>query len=129
MRCRIPVLILSGFVMMVTVARAQDPVCDKEPARACNHGGYELWDVLRMLPVTFTEFSGNTAQWRYKDAYTVKLGSFVLSERAQYISREKKEVSVSYVMQRKDSGWLCYYCSQCHGLLRAYELKPGSSGF
>ena len=129
MRCRTLVLILSGFLVMIATVRAEDPARESRPATACNHGGYDMWDVLRMLPVTFTEFNGNTAHWKYQNSRTVKLGSFVLSERAQYISREEKEVSVSYVIQRKDSGWLCYYCSQCYGLLRAYELKRDASGF
>ena len=114
---------------MFATTRAQDPTCEKQPAKTCNHGGYDLWNVMRMLPVRFTEFNGETAQWKYQDEYTVKLGSFVLQANAQFISRERKEVPASYVVLRKDSAWLCYYCSQCRALLRAYELRPGSSNF
>jgi hypothetical protein len=80
-----------------------------------------------MIPVRFTEFKGDTARWQYRDRYTLKLGSFVLHKSAEYVSREKKEVSVLYVAGCMSSDWLCYYCSNCNALLRAYELKPGSS--
>jgi hypothetical protein len=115
---------------MLSSAWAQYSTEEKtEPARACNHGGFDLWDALRMIPVRFTEVRGDTALWQYQDQYTVKMGSFILQKKAQYISREKKEVSVLYVMERKGCDWLCYYCSHCNTLLRAYELKPGSSHF
>lgn len=79
-----------------------------------------------MLPVRFTGFDGETVRWEYQDEYTVRVGSFVLHRNGQYVSREKKIVGVLYVRQRKDADWLCYYCSHCQTLLRAYELKPGS---
>lgn len=129
MRCRIFLLILSSFLSMAPTAGAQDATFEGEQIKTCNHGGYDLWDVMKMLPVRFTEFKAETAEWKYQDDYTVKLGSFVLRENAQYISREKKAVSMLYLMQRRDSDWLCYYCSRCHALLRAYELRPGSSHF
>src|ERR1051325_1914996 len=129
MRRQVLLTLLSLFFIVPT-AWAQRTTGEKtEPARACNHGGFDLWHALRMIPVRFTEFNGDTAQWQYQDEYTVKLGSFALCEKAQYISQEKKAVSVLYVMERKGSEWLCYYCSHCNALLRAYELKSGSSLF
>ena len=130
MRRRLLLQTLLGFLLMLSTAWARYATEDKtEPDRACNHGGFSLWSALRIIPVRFTEFNGDIARWKYQDEYTVKLGSFVMRENAQYISREKKEVSVLYVMERKNSDWLCYYCSQCNALLRAYELKSGSSPF
>ena len=126
MHCRVGPLTLLSLVVMFSTAQAQNPV---EKEKTCNHGGYDLWNTLRMLPVRFTEVDGNTARWEYQDEYNVKLGSFVLFGKAKLISTEKKEVNVHYLEQRKESNWLCYYCSLCHVLLRAYELKPGSSQF
>lgn len=127
MRCR---MLLLTMLITFTAAEAQGPAYDnKEPARICNHGGYDVWDVLRMLPVRFIGFEGETLRWKFQDEYTVKMGSFALLDDSRYVSREKKEVSASYVMRRTDSYWLCYYCNNCNGLLRAYELKPGSWRF
>ena len=128
MHCRVVPLTLLSLAFMFSTAQAQKPG-ETENLKACNHGGYELWNTLRMLPVRFTEVDGNTARWEYQDAYNVKLGSFVLYGNAKLISTEKKEVDVLYLEQRKESNWLCYYCSLCHVLLRAYELKPGSTQF
>jgi hypothetical protein len=96
-------------------------------ARSCRHAGHDLWDSLRMLPVRFIEFQDGVARWKYDDEHTVKLGTFVLRESAQYISRDKKVMTADYLMRRKDSDWLCYYCFHCNVLLRAYELKSPSS--
>src|ERR1051325_5116951 len=94
MRRQVLLTLLSLFFIVPT-AWAQRTTGEKtEPARACNHGGFDLWHALRMIPVRFTEFNGDTAQWQYQDEYTVKLGSFALCEKAQYISQEKKAVSV-----------------------------------
>ena len=120
-------LALLGWMLVLATANAQDPGREKESPNACSHGGYDLWDQLRILPVHFTEFNGDTARWKYQDPQTVRLGSFVLRQNAQYISREKKDVKTPYLIERKDSDWLCYYCSHCNALLVAYELKRGSS--
>ena len=125
-RRRILLLAISCFVVVFGTARAQEHACEKEPAGTCNHGGCDLWDAIRIRPVRFTEFNGKTAQWKYRDEYTLKLGSFVLLEHSQYVSREKQRVSVSYLTKHADSDWLCYYCYRCNALLKAYELKPGT---
>lgn len=123
-------LTLLGFLLMLLTAQAQHQTTENpEPAAVCDHGGFDLWNALRMIPVQFTAFNGETARWQYQDEYVVKLGSFVLHKKAQYISREKKEVSRLYLMERKGTDWLCYYCSLCNALLRAYELKQGSPHF
>jgi len=127
MRRQVLLTLLSLFLMLSTAWAQYATEGKTKPAKACDHGGFDLWNALRMIPVRFTEFKGDTACWQYQDPRTVKLGSFVLQENAQYISREKKEVSMLYVMERKSSAWLCYYCSQCNALLRAYELKSSSS--
>ena len=127
--CRMLLVTLLGCLLVLATARAQDPDREKGLPKACTHGGYELWDQLRVLPVHFTEFTGDTAWWKYQDAHTVKLGSFVLRQRAIYVSRENKDVKALYLMERKGSDWLCYYCSHCNALLAAYELKPGSPKF
>ena len=130
MRCRILLSILLGFFLMLSTAWAQYLTEQKpEPAKACYHGGFDLWKALRMIPVRFTEFKDDTARWQYRDQYTVKLGSFVLPEGTQYISREGKQVGVLYATERKNSDWLCYYCSHCNALMRAYELKSSSSAW
>ena len=128
MQSRVVPLTLLSLVVMFSTALAQNPG-EKEDPKTCNHGGYDLWNTLRMLPVRFTEVDGDTAHWEYQDQYNVKLGSFVLHGKAKLISTDKKVVNVLYLAQRKESNWLCYYCSLCHVLLRAYELKPGSSQF
>lgn len=126
MRYRVLFLTFLCLLIACGSARAQQQPSGQEPSvKTCSHGGYELWDGLRMLPVQFTYFDGNTAFWKYQDVYVVKLGAFVFDEGAQYISREKKKVDMLYLIERKDSEWLCYYCSHCHALLRAYELKAG----
>jgi len=128
MRRKVVLITLLGFTLMLSTAWAQYVSEEKPgPAKTCNHGGFDMWDALRIIPVRFTEFKGDTAWWQYQDQYTLKLGSFVLNKKAQYISREKREASMLYVTERKSSNWLCYYCSHCNALLRAYELKSGSS--
>ena len=130
MRRKVVILTVLGFFVMLSTAWAQYMTEEKpRPAKACNHGGVDLWSALRMIPVRFTEFNGDTARWQYRDQYTLKLGSFILHKNAQYTSREKKKVSLLYVTECKGSDWLCYYCSNCNALLKAYELKPRSSPF
>src|ERR1041385_1809959 len=116
MHCHIRLATLAGllvvFLVAATTARTQAPQNEKGPAiKACAHGGYELWDGLKVLPVQFIEFDRNTATWKYQDGHLMKVGSFALAERTQYRSREKKEVNVHYLMARKDAFWLCYYCA------------------
>src|SRR6185369_1237552 len=108
MRRQVVLLALLGPLLMFSTARGQESR-ENATQRICNHGGFDLWDFLRILPVRFTEFNGDTAKWKYQDEYNVKLGSFVLCEKAQYLSAEEKTVDVRYLMQRKESIWLCYY--------------------
>ena len=124
---------LATYVLMPTLfllasinARAQDLVQNTEPAKACNHGGYDFWDAIKMLPVRFTAFNSDSVAWQYQDDYKVKVGSFVFYEKAAFVSREQKELTVSYAKQQKNAHWLCYYCSRCNKLLRAYELLNGT---
>jgi hypothetical protein len=125
---RMRLFTLLVLLILFGTAHARNLLSGKDPAvEICNHGGYELWDNMRMLPVHFTQFDSNIASWKYQDDYVVELGAFSLNTNTQYISREKKRVDVLYFMARKGTDWLCYYCSHCHALLRAYELKAGSS--
>ena len=122
-------IIFLGFCLACAVSSAMVfaqalPNVQEHTARLCDHGGYDLWSELRMLPVRFTKFDdNNTAAWKYQDDRMVKVGAFVLNERAHYVSREGKKVGVPYLIDHKDAEWLCYYCAQCNTLLTAYELK------
>ena len=107
MPCRLLVLTVLSLLVIPAPGRAQYPAPGTEPPKVCNHS-YNIWDAIRILPVRFTEFNGDRVQWKYRDEYIVKSGSFSLHPKAQYISRDKKPVSLVYVMQHKDSDWLCY---------------------
>lgn len=120
--------IFLGLLAVLWAARAQHQVSGEALERErCNHGRHEVWDGLRVLPVRFIRFDDNTAFWKHQAHHIMKVGAFVVDENTQYISREKKRVAELYVMERKGSEWLCYYCSNCHALLKAYELRAGSS--
>ena len=109
-------------------ASAQElPGANLPAVKNCNHGGHDLWEGLRLLPVQFIGFDSNTITWKYQDDDVVTLGTFLFDEKTQYISQEKKRVSGLYLMEHQDAFWLCYHCSRCHALLIAYELKAGSS--
>jgi hypothetical protein len=127
MRRQALLIVLFSVLLMLPAVRAQQgPPENSHSARTCRHGGSDLWDVLRIIPVRFTDFNVGTVRWQYRDPYTVKVGSFALDESAHYTSREKKEVSWLYVTECRGCTWLSYYCFHCHTLLRAYELKSGS---
>ncbi len=133
MRCHVrPLTLVLLVVFSVATARTQTLRSDSAPAdtapatKACNHDGYDLWDEMKVLPVRFTEFDRKTASWKYQDDRVMKLGSFALTDSAQYRSQDDRRVRVDYLMQHKEAIWLCYYCAHCHTLLVAYELKPGA---
>jgi hypothetical protein len=117
--------LLTIFCLLV-VNGSGCPRAQESAGDFCKQGGYELWVRMRILPVQFIKFDNKTAFWKYQDTYVVKLDSFILSEKAQYISKEKKLVDLPYIRQHLESEWLCYYCSDCHTLLRAYELRANS---
>jgi hypothetical protein len=81
-----------------------------------------VWENLRVRPVMFIEFDGEIARWKYQDDRNIKMGSFLLHGSTGYISSSDEEVSLFYVMQHRNSNWLCYYCFRCNMLLRAYEM-------
>jgi len=136
MRCHVRtlslVLLLVVFSVAAATARTQTLRSDSAPAdtapatRACNHDGYDLWQEMKVLPVRFTEFDKKTVSWRYQDDRVMKLGSFTLTDTAQYRAQDDRRVKVDYLMQHMETIWLCYYCAHCHVLLVAYELKPGA---
>lgn len=121
MRCRILLLITFVFLTTASAARAQGSLSEERDTKACNHIGYDLWDFLKVLPVRFVDSDPEIGRWKYEDAHTIRTGSFVLHD-AEYVSRENKKVNLAYVMRHKGSDWLCYYCSHCNALLRAFEL-------
>ena len=119
---------LIGFLLLFTTAGAQEqPSTQEPPVINCNHGGYGLWDALRVLPVHFIRFKSNAVIWKYQDEYTIKLGAFMVSEDSRYFSRDMRGVSEADITDLGSAVWLCYYCSRCQTLLIAYEMKPGAS--
>jgi len=134
MRCQVRTLALVLLLVVFSVATARTQTLrsdsgpgDTAPAtRACTHDGYDLWDEMKVLPVRFTEFDNKKASWKYQDDRVMKLGSFTLTDSAQYRAQNDRKVQLDYLMQHKDAIWLCYYCVHCHTLLVAYELKPGA---
>jgi hypothetical protein len=125
LRCRILLVALFGIVILPAPARTQDSAAgERETPKSCSHrDGISLWDSMRVLPVRIVDINGDTVRWKYQDVRTVKLGWFFLHENAKFISNGEKEVKVSYVMQRKESEWFCFYCYRCYTLLRAYEFR------
>ena len=118
-------IILAVFLILGVAPGSNRATERGHPGGSCNHGGNDLWEVLRLRPVHFTEFDGNIARWKYEDEYNLKFGSFVLLENARYVAKGR-EVTLLYLKQRRDAQWLCYYCSVCQALLRAHENRVSS---
>jgi hypothetical protein len=124
MKWRMTFALLLSALLFVGIAQAQYPWSPKD-STPCNHGP-DLWDSVKVRPVQFTEFDGDTAYWKYQDNATLKSGSYVFTDQSKFYSVKDTEVNQLYLIAKKNHKWLTFYCDHCKAILRAYELKPAN---
>src|SRR4051812_4057734 len=108
MKRKMTFALLLSCLLMVGIASAGQglPWMPKEKA-VCNHNAdFDLWDSIRIRPVTFTDFDGDTAYWKSTDLHTVKLGSFVFTDQSEFYSLKETKENQLYLIMHKDHRWL-----------------------